>query len=151
MTEPFESVVGLLDEEIALHRKLLTLAGDEQRALVQGDAVELAAVIKRQEALVAEIRALEQARLSVLQLIAEREGLQMSQLTFTRLITLAGPEIALRFEEQRETLARVLRELAEVNKTNALLIRDHLMYLQTTVDLLAKAAGGTSLLVDQVT
>lgn len=144
MGDPFESVVGLLDEETGLHRRLLALARDEQQALIRGDADRVAQIIGQQEAIVAETRALARARAELLELIAEREGKDVAQLTLSTLIAIARPEIAERCARQREALAEVLRELADVNRANAILIRDHLAYLQTVVGLVLRAARGSA-------
>lgn len=151
MTDPFESVVGLLDEEIAAHRRLVELARAEQRALVRGDVAELLQLVSEQEALVTQIRSMERARTELLQLVSEREGLGDDRLTFVDLVQVSRPEVAERYVQQRETLRAVLRELADVQKANALLIQAHLSYVQTVVTLMTRAAGGTtSLVLDQL-
>jgi flagellar biosynthesis/type III secretory pathway chaperone len=151
MTDPFESVVGLLDEEIAAHRRLVELARAEQRALVRGDVAELLQLVSEQEALVTQIRSMERARTELLQLVSEREGLGSNCLTLVDLVQVSRPEVAERYAQQREALRAVLRELADVQKANALLIQAHLSYVQTVVTLMARAAGGTtSLVLDQL-
>jgi hypothetical protein len=52
MTDPFESVVGLLQEETEAHRRLLDLARQEQRALVRGDVAALQRLVAAQEEVV---------------------------------------------------------------------------------------------------
>jgi flagellar biosynthesis/type III secretory pathway chaperone len=59
---------------------------------------------------------------------------------------------ARRLDQQREQLTEVLRELADVNKANALLVRAHLDYVQHLASVLSQAGDGTtSLLVDRWT
>ncbi|MCS7173168.1 MAG: flagellar protein FlgN [Armatimonadetes bacterium] len=150
MNDPFETVVGLLDEEIEAHRRLLDLARAEQRALVRGDAEAVGRLVAEQERVVAEIRALERARVQLLELVADREGRSVRELTLAELARLSRPEVARRFEHQRTVLAQLVRELADVNKANALLISSHLQYVRTVVSLLTGAHDGpTSLRVDQ--
>lgn len=163
MADPFESVVGLLDEEIDLHRRLLGLVKEEQGAIMRGAAADLSDVVGRQEALVVEIRAIEQARRGLIRLVADREGCEPDALPLSELIVRAKPEVAVRLERQREVLSSVLRELADLNEANALLLRDHAAYLRAMVDLVARATAGVthgkngcdchppSLLVDRTT
>ncbi len=149
MTNPFESVVGLLQEEADLHRRLLGLAREEQRALVRGDVEGLQKIVAEQERLVGQVRALEQARRQLLDLVAERVGRQVEELTLRELVYLSPPDVGRRLAEQREVLTGLLQQLADVNKANALLIRSHLEQIQTVISLLAGAADGpASLSVD---
>lgn len=163
MADPFEGVVGLLDEELDLHRRLLALAREAQRAIVRGVASDLSEIVRRQEATVGEIRAVEQARQGLVQLVAEREGCDPGDLPLSRLIVKAEPGVAVRLERQREALLSVLQEMADVNSANALLLRDYITYLRTMVDMVTQAAdratyGGNcregqafSLLLDRTT
>ncbi len=150
MNDLCETVVGLLDEEIEAHRKLLELSRAEQRALVRGDVEVLQRLVAEQERLSTEIRALERARMQLLELLAEREGRSVRELTLRELARLSRPEVAQRFEHQREVLVQLLRELADVNKANALLLSSHLQYVRAVVSLLTGAQDGpVSLRVDQ--
>lgn len=152
MTDPFESVVGLLQEEADLHRRLLELAREEQRALVRGDVDGLQRLVAEQERLVGQVRVLERARRQLLELVAERLRRPVDELTLRELVRLSPPDVGRRLAELREVLTRLLQELADVNKANALLVRSHLEHVQTVVSLLAGAAGGpTSLVVDRWT
>jgi len=152
MTDPFESVVGLLQEEADLHRRLLELAREEQRALVRGDVDGLQRLLAEQERLVGHVRALERARRQLLELVAERLRRPVDELTLRELVRLSPPDVGQRLAEQREVLTRLLQELADVNKANALLVRSHLEHVQTVVSLLAGAAGGpASLAIDRWT
>jgi flagellar biosynthesis/type III secretory pathway chaperone len=144
MGDPFEGIIGLLAEEVDLHRRLLALARDEQRALVRSHPAELAVLITRQEAVVAEIRRLEQARLEIRALLAERDGCHLEELTMPTLVRSAAPHMAARFESLRETLAGVLGEVADVNKANTLLIRDHITYLNAVVGIVTRTAVGVT-------
>ncbi len=150
MTDPFESVVGLLQEEADLHGRLLELAREEQRALVRGDVVELQRLVAEQEKLVGQVRVLEQARRQLLELVAQRAGCPVDRLTLRELVQLSPPDVGRRLAEQREILTQRLRELADVNKANALLIRSHLEHVQAVISLVTRAAGGAaSLAVDR--
>ncbi len=125
MTEPFEGIIGLLHEELELHRRLLALLREEQQALAGGRMARLAAIARRQEAIVQEVRWLEQARLELLRVLAERAGRDPADLTLSGLIAVVRPEVAARFQRLREALAGALREIAAANGSNAALIRDH--------------------------
>ncbi len=152
MTDPFESVVGLLREETEAHRRLLELAREEQRALVRGDVEALQRLVAEQEQLVGAVRGLERARMQLLELVAERAGRPVEGLSLRELVSSCPPDVGRRLEDQRQQLSEVLRELADVNKANALLVRAHLDYTRHLVGLLAHAAEGpASLAVDRWT
>lgn len=72
MIERFEALVGLLAEEVELHKRLLSLVHAECRTLVQPDPTDLEDLARRQQVLIAEIRRIELARRSVLGLIEGR-------------------------------------------------------------------------------
>jgi flagellar biosynthesis/type III secretory pathway chaperone len=137
VADPYESIIGLLTEEVDLQRRLLELVRDAQRALVRGRPVELAEVVTQQEEVVAEIRRLECARLEIRALLAEREGRRSDEITLSALVRSVRPDMAARFEHLHDSVAAVLREVADVNKTNALLIREHITQLRTAVDMVA--------------
>lgn len=151
MQDAFESVVGLLQEEVEAHRRLLELAREEQRALVRGDIAELQRVVAAQEEVVGQVRGLERARMQLLELLAERVERPVEHLSLRELVAACPPDVGQRLEEQREQLVGVLQELADVNKANALLVRAHLEYVQHLAALLGQAADGTSLVVDRWT
>lgn len=151
MQDAFESVVGLLQEEVEAHRHLLELAREEQRALVRGDVAELQRVVAAQEEVVGQVRGLERARMQLLELLAERVERPVERLSLRELVAACPPDVGQRLEEQREQLVGVLQELADVNKANALLVRAHLEYVQHLAALLGQAADGTSLVVDRWT
>ncbi|MDR7542107.1 MAG: flagellar protein FlgN, partial [Armatimonadota bacterium] len=126
MTDVFESVVGLLQEETEAHRRLLDLAREEQRALVRGDVQSLQRLVAEQEQVVGQVRGLERARLQLLELVAERLGRSVQELSLRELVAASPPDVGRRLEAQRHELTGVLRELADVNKANALLVRAHM-------------------------
>jgi flagellar biosynthesis/type III secretory pathway chaperone len=152
MTDVFESVVGLLQEEKEAHRRLLDLAREEQRALVRGDVQTLQRLVAEQEQVVSEVRGLERARLQLLELVAERLGRSVQELSLRELVAASPPDVGSRLEAQRNELTGVLRELADVNKANALLVRAHMEYVHHLVGILTRSADGpTSLVVDRWT
>lgn len=152
MTDPFESVVGLLQEETEAHERLLELAREEQRALVRGDVQALQRVVAEQERVVGQVRGLERARMQLLELVAERTGRPVQQLSLRELVAESSPDVGRRLEAQREKLVGVLQELADVNKANALLVAAHLQYVRDLVGLVTRTADGpTSLVVDRWT
>lgn len=152
MTDPFESVVGLLQEETQAHRRLLDLAREEQRALVRGDVQLLQRVVAEQEQVVGQVRELERARMRLLELVAERVGRPVEGLSLRELVNSSPPDVGRRLEEQRRELVSVLTELADVNKANALLVRAHLQYVHDLVAMVTRAADGpASLMVDRWT
>ncbi|MDQ7801773.1 MAG: flagellar protein FlgN [Armatimonadota bacterium] len=152
MTDVFESVVGLLQEETEAHRRLLDLAREEQRALVRGDVQSLQRLVAEQEQVVGQVRGLERARLQLLELVAERLGRSVQELSLRELVAASPPDVGRRLEAQRHELTGVLRELADVNKANALLVRAHMEYVRHLVGILTRSADGpASLVVDRWT
>jgi predicted trehalose synthase len=90
--------------------------------------------------------------MQLLELVADRVGRPVDRLSLRELVSSCPPDVARRLDQQREQLTEVLRELADVNKANALLVRAHLDYVQHLASVLSQAGDGTtSLVVDRWT
>jgi hypothetical protein len=74
MVERFEALVGLLAEEVELHKRLLSLVHAECRPPFRRDPAELDDLARRRQVLITEIRRIEHARRGVLGLIEGASG-----------------------------------------------------------------------------
>ncbi|MCR4403517.1 MAG: flagellar protein FlgN [Firmicutes bacterium] len=138
-------ILGLLEEEVALHRDLLDLSRREQGCLVSFDADALAATLRDVEAVVAKIRAMMDMRLALLREVARDMGMGSDPgrdgAACEEIMSSAGEECAERYRSIVHQLAPVLEEHAVINSGNLVLIGNILDYIDFAAGLCASRKG----------
>jgi flagellar biosynthesis/type III secretory pathway chaperone len=128
----------ILAAETREFRRLLTLLGNEQRALRVADAATVMTSLRAQEATLSRIRILENERASVLGTLAAPLGLDPAALTVSRLLE-AWPEAAAGLGAAREELRALLTEVRHVNERNSVLVSRGLGYVDRLIGYLTSA------------
>ncbi|MGE5587932.1 MAG: flagellar protein FlgN [Clostridia bacterium] len=138
-------ILGLLEEEVALHRDLLDLSRREQGFLVSFDTDALTATLRDVEAVVTKIRALMDARLALISEVARNMGMSSDLgrdgAACEEIMSSAGEECAERYRSIVHQLAPILEEHAVINSGNLALIGNILDYIDFAARLYAGRGG----------
>jgi hypothetical protein len=126
MPEITEELRDLLVKVEARYRELHEAQVRERELLARLDTEGLDANNNRKETLALEIRAMEEARLRLLDRIADERGVAASEITLTYLAARSRPDLARDFSRLSREFKALAGELDRVNETNRKLVRSSL-------------------------
>ncbi|MGB9919125.1 MAG: flagellar protein FlgN [Moorellales bacterium] len=138
MQDLVAGLVGLLEEQEALIRRLIELGREETRALRREDLVRLSTLVAEQERYSQELGRLETKRWALQQEIGRRVG--RSEVSLQELAEQAG----LTAGEMEQVVVRLRRsseELKELNRINRTLVQQALAYINGVLGALGSYAA----------
>lgn len=100
-----QALAGVMSQQSGLYQALLSLAGREEQAILDGDVGMLTAIVDEQEQTLDILRMLETERMTALAAIAAATGEQIDALTLTRVSAIVGDQ------EQSDVLTTLAVEL----------------------------------------
>ncbi len=138
-----EGLIDVLTNEAELYREVLKISHEKTRIIVEGKAVELDGLNRKEQALVFQIADLEEIREKLVVKFAEFYKKSASQLTVSIIAGMLPQEKALQLQDVLAGLSKLLNEVKEVNGLNAKLIKNSLEYIDFSINLLtgAEASG----------
>jgi flagellar biosynthesis/type III secretory pathway chaperone len=134
-------LMGLLEEQEALIRRLIELGREETRALKAEDLAGLSALIAEQEQCGRKLRELEVRRLSLQLELARQLGLVEGESSLQGLAERVGPG-GEELVNAVKRLRRSFEELKELNRINRALVQQALTYINRVLALLGAGTGG---------
>ncbi len=137
------AMAGLLDEEGRLYGRLLDLARQKQRALVDGRLGDLEAVLEEEQRVLHTVAGLEEERYALQCDLAKQFGCAPGEMTVSRLAEAAGGPHGARLRERQQALVALIHDLSAVNQCNTELIQQSLAYVNFAIDTLAGGAAPT--------
>lgn len=126
-------LVSVLDEELALYRKLCNLSLQKKEAILKDNIELLTKIIGEERILIVEAERLESKRLSEVVKIAQELGLN-GDVKLSDLRSFLDSEEFSPLEERANQLKAVLNELKEINETNRYLVESTLKYISYFID-----------------
>lgn len=140
-TEARSAILTILDEQYRIYQRLITVAEQEQQALLADDAQTLAPLVWEMEALAGAVERLERDRITHVQtLTGEPDG---TRLTLRDLAHQFAGEERDRLESAGERLRAALVCLRALNDTNAALVRQAVTFADQWIRLLNTAVPAT--------
>ena len=127
----------ILSQEIAHYGKLLGILSTERRALTGNSPEGINEILKLQNTLILELKALEEARLTIMGKLVEQFQTSAQRLTLTQLASRVGEPFASEYWDLSQRLEALLRKLEKVNQDNAYLIDRSIDNLNATLRLFA--------------
>jgi len=125
----------ILNEQLSLHEKLLSLSQEKKDVLINGSLSNLEKIIKQEHKLIQDVRFLEKDRYAMIQQLAEALKIDVNKITISFLIDIVQEDATkARLTSLKSNLEEVVRELTEVNELNAKLLKQSLEYIQTTME-----------------
>jgi len=135
---------NILNQQVTQYNRLLTLLSCERQTIASDNPEELDELVKHQGTLILELKALEEARLALMDKIAARFRIDAIGLTLSRLSILVDEPYSSEYRRVGRQLSDIMNKLEAMNKDNAYLIDRTLDYVNgvlrifTTPDILAR-------------
>lgn len=128
-----------LDQELAVHRRLLTLAEGKQRLVVAADHRGFASLLEEETAIMTEASRLRQVRDRLARAIGILFALKPEDFCLSRLMERAADPLRSELGNRQRELRKVAERLRQVNDRNLLLVRHGLTLVR---DILQAVLGG---------
>ena len=127
----------ILFQEIAQYSKLLDILSIERHAIAVDSAERIHEILKQQETLILELKALEEARVTVMNKLVEQFQTSTQKLTLLELAAQVKEPFASEYKELSRQLGELFQQLEQVNQDNAYLIDRSLDYVNSSLRLFA--------------
>ncbi|AAM23773.1 hypothetical protein M2349_001873 [Caldanaerobacter subterraneus subsp. tengcongensis MB4] len=129
-----ERLLGLLKEEMAIYEILLELATKKTDIIIHGKIKELDETVQMERNFIKKLVELEEKRENTLKEMGKGEGVTISEVIKTLPL-----EEAMEFNNVKERLSAVLKELGERNDLNMALIEQALEYVNYSIKAISEA------------
>lgn len=129
-----QRLLGLLKEEMAIYEILLELATKKTDTIIHGKIKELDETVQMERNFIKKLVELEEKRESTLKEMGKGEGVTISEV-----IKSLPLEEAMEFNNVKERLSAVLKELGERNDLNMALIEQALEYVNYSIKTISEA------------
>ena len=136
MRQVVEDLCALLLQQKTVLERLLELSVEEREIIVKGESEKLEGVVRQELRELSKLGAIEKERAALHKAIASEFKLPAQQLTVSAIAERAKPH-------EREAIVKLQKELTEIisqhtalNKENRELIKTHLEYSETMMDLI---------------
>lgn len=129
-----QRLLGLLKEEMAIYEILLELATKKTDIIIHGKIKELDETVQMERNFIKKLVELEEKRESTLKEMGKEEGVTISEV-----IKSLPLEEAMEFNNVKERLSAVLKELEQRNDLNMALIEQALEYVNYSIKAISEA------------
>ncbi|MDR2571919.1 MAG: flagellar protein FlgN [Oscillospiraceae bacterium] len=136
MRQTLADLCGLLQEQKEALRNMLELAKEERQIIINGESDKLEDVIRLELKELNKLGAVERKRLALHKVIAAELGLQEDELTVSNIAENADAEEQNIIRKLQTEIIPLIEEHAAVNKENRELIKAHLEYSETMLELM---------------
>ena len=136
MRQTLADLCNLLQEQTIVLGSMLELAKEEREIIIAGDSEKLENVIRFELKELNKLGAIEKKRLALHKIIAEEMGLQDDELTVSKIAEKAQPHEREEIKALQIVLVPLIEEHASVNMENRELIKAHIEYSETMLELM---------------
>ena len=136
MRQTLSDLCDLLREQKVVLGNMLELAKEERHILVGGESEKLENVIRLELKELNKLGAIEKKRLALHEIIARELGLQNIDITVSKIAEKAQPEEREVIRELQTEIMAVIEEHSTVNAENRELIKTHVEYSQTMLEVM---------------
>jgi len=136
MRESITDLCALLEEQKCVLERMLELAKEERQIIIKGESEKLEGVIRLELKELNKLGAIEKKRLALHKLIAAQMGLPDENITVSMIAEQAEPDESEAIKKLQTELMPIIEEHAAVNSENRELIKSHLEYSETMLELM---------------
>ena len=136
-----QELVSFLAEEIELYQELVVLGQREKSAILGREPGELNAIVVEKERIVARIGRIDARRQSWVKGWAGRHSPALANPSLLNLLATMSEDEARDIGHMREGLLRVMRDLAELNHANGMLVQSALQLVTRSIDAFSRISG----------
>jgi len=133
MKDKIDHLCSVLEEEIEVHKALLSLLLEERKFLTAANLEELDKNLKKQEKIFSQVDLLENQRLEILQVfLKEIYGDSWETITVDELFSRL--EDSDRLTKLRLELKEKIRDIMKINRSNNFLIKNGLTFIEKNIE-----------------
>ncbi len=136
------NLINAIKQEEDLLSQFAELLEEQKKVLVRNDVEGFEETVERQEALIVQIRQLEEARVEQVKQLAHGLGEPVSDITMTRLVELSLGQVSDELAEAKKNMSTLVNRIQRVSRVNQYLVKRSLNVAQRSIDWLID--GGES-------
>jgi len=136
MRESITDLCTLLEEQKCVLGRMLELAKEERQVIINGESDKLEDVVRLEFKELNKLGAIEKKRLALHKLIAAEMGLSDENITVSIIAEVAEPDECEQIRKLQAELMPLIEQHAAVNSENRELIKSHLEYSETMLELM---------------
>jgi len=137
MRQTLADLCALLHEQKEVLGNMLDLAKEERHIIISGESDKLENVIRLELKELNKLGAIEKKRLALHKIIAEEMGFKYDEeITVSKIAERANPEEREAIKKLQTELIPIIEEHAAINMENRELIKSHLEYSETMMELM---------------
>jgi len=136
MRQTLADLCTLLQEQKEVLERMLELADEERKILIAGESEKLENVIRLELKELNKLGAVEKKRLALHKVIAAELGLQDDEITVSNIAEKSQPDERDAIKKLQTELMPLIEEHSSVNKENRELIKTHVEYSETMLELM---------------
>jgi len=139
MRQTILDLCGILQDEKTIIADLLELAKEEREIIIAGESTKLEDIIRLQIKQINKLGALEKKRTEINKRISIEIGIPETAITITAILESATQNEKVRLAPLQKQLTTMVEQHATINAENRELIKSHLEYSETMLELMAGA------------
>jgi len=136
MRQTLTDLCAILQEQKAVLKNMLELAKEERQIIIKGESDKLEDIIRLELKELNKLGAIEKRRTELNLAICYEMNIPEKELSVTRIAEKAEPDERAEIRKIQEELTPLIAEHSEVNKENRELIKAHIEYSQTMLELM---------------
>ncbi len=129
-----KNLVEAIKQEEALLKQFAELLEEQKRVLVRNDVEAFEDTVNRQEALIEEIKTLENQRIEQVKFLAKGLGEPVSDITMTRLVELSLGQVSDELAQAKESMNQLVNRIQRVSRVNQYLVKRSMNVAQRSID-----------------
>ena len=134
MKDLIEELITLIRREENVLGLFLDCLNRQKEFITQNKADEFDQTVREEEELIAQVRQLEQERMTLVKSISNAAGSKEDELSLTRLIELNLGESSDELKKMKRVLAGLVGRIKRANQVNQYLIQRSLSFIQKNID-----------------
>jgi len=139
MRDSLAALCSLLIEQQTILGNMLALAKEERQIIINGESDKLENIIRLELKELNKLGAIERSRLELHKVIAAQLGLSEEDITVTKIAEKAEPDEREAIKKLQTEIMPLIEEHTAVNKENRELIKAHVEYSETMLNLMVGA------------
>ena len=144
MTEHVRDLEAVLEEEIEIHRELITISCCERDAIVEGDMESLQRFTAEKTGMIAHLQELEETRSNVSGNLSRTLGFDSQTVSLSDLTRKLVPREQERLKEIHENLYLLIQQLGRINRLNARLITRSVEFIDNNIRFFVESTRGNT-------
>mgnify|MGYP001187136931 FL=1 len=133
MQDLLDRLSGILLKELVLYDKLLLILSDQRYTLPAGNAEDIHEVLTQQETLTLELKALEEARLSIMNKLSQHLQTPLEQLTLIELAKLVEEPFSTKYKKFSKQVKGMMKQIEDLNQDNKYLTDHSLAFINISL------------------